>query len=237
MLTPLTHYALPPFISYLEMGAMKAIPQLTYCQIRFDRHAWRDDLFAHYAIPFPPRLHTAGVKRRAEYLAARYGAKLLLAHHGCEASVGAAADRAPVWPAGWCGSLSHTDDRAVAIIARSGAGLAPGIDIEMLAPETMRETADMFTSAQEQALIAACPLPYETGLLLAFSVKESLFKALYPEVQRFFDFDAARVCQIDTATQRITLELTQTLTAGRTQGNQLTGYYSLAEDHLITLIV
>jgi len=236
MLTPLTHHAQPPFISHLEMGTMAAIPGLAYCQLRFDRHAWQDALFAHYAIPFPPRLQAAGAKRRAEYLAARYGAKLLLAHHGCETSVGAAADRAPVWPAGWCGSLSHTDDRAIAIIARSDAGLTPGVDIEMLAPEAMRETADMFASAQEQALLAACPLPYETALLIAFSVKESLFKALYPEVRRFFDFDAARVCQIDTAAQRITLALTQTLTANRRSGSQMTGYYTLAEDHLITLI-
>ncbi|MGR4051658.1 4'-phosphopantetheinyl transferase family protein [Kosakonia cowanii] len=236
MLTPYTHHALPPFITHLEMGTMAAIPELAYCQLSFDRYAWQDELFARYAIPFPPRLHAAGVKRRAEYLAARYGAKLLLAHHGCDASVGMAADRAPLWPAGWCGSLSHTHDRAIAIIAPGDGGLTPGVDIEMLAPETMRETADMFTSAQEQALLAACPLPYESALLIAFSAKESLFKALYPEVRRFFDFDAARVCQIDTTAQRITLELTQTLTARRAQGSQLTGYYFLAEDHLITLI-
>ncbi|MFX0566463.1 4'-phosphopantetheinyl transferase [Kosakonia cowanii] len=236
MLTPLTHHARPPFISHLEMGTIATIPGLAYCQLCFDRHAWQDELFDHYAIPFPARLHAAGVKRRAEYLAARYGAKLLLAHHGCDASVGSAADRSPIWPAGWCGSLSHTHDRAIAVIAPSGAGLTPGVDIEMLAPETMRETADMFTSAQEQALLAGCPLPYESALLIAFSAKESLFKALYPEVRRFFDFDAARVCQLDAATQRITLELTQPLTAERTPGSQLTGYYTLAEDHLITLI-
>ncbi|WLI75810.1 4'-phosphopantetheinyl transferase superfamily protein [Kosakonia sp. H02] len=236
MFTSLTHCALAPFLPHLEMGSITPVPEIYYCQVVFDRHVFQDELFARYAIPCPPNLHAASIKRRAEYLAARYGAKLLLQSQGCDANVGTTTDRAPVWPAGWCGSLSHTHNHAIAIIARRHAGLAVGIDIEMLAPETMRETADMFTCPQEQALLADCALPYETALLVAFSAKESVYKALYPEVGRYFDFDAARVCHIDTSAQRITLTLTQTLAAGRTQGSQLTGYYTLAGDKVITLI-
>lgn len=236
MFTSFTHSARPPFLSHIDMGSIAPVPDIYYCHIAFDRRAYQDTLFTRYAIPFPPNLHSAGVKRRAEYLAARYGAKLLLQNQQCNANVSSAADRSPVWPAGWCGSLSHTHDHAIAIIARRRAGLALGIDIEVLAPETMRETVDIFASPQEQALLAGCDLPYETALLIAFSAKESLYKALYPEVGHYFDFAAARVCHLDTFTQRITLQLTQTLAASRPQGSQLTGYYALAGDNVITLI-
>ena len=112
----------------------------------------------------------------------------------------------------------------------------PGIDIEMFDASAMRETAEMFTSPEERRLLAACGLAYETALLIVFSAKESLFKALYPEVKCFFGFEAARIRRIDTAAQSFTLELTQLLMPERKQGCQFNGQYLIEENRVITLI-
>lgn len=86
----------------------------------------------------------------------------------------------------------------------------------------------------EQALLVDSGIDYEIALLITFSAKESLFKALYPEVRYLFGFEAARVCKIEILHQRITLELTQSLTEYRTKGSQITGYYVLRHNQVIT---
>ncbi|MBW7983372.1 4'-phosphopantetheinyl transferase family protein [Enterobacillus tribolii] len=225
-----------PFIPQSEAGFITQLPSLRYCQVLFDIRHYQDALFERFAIPFPPTLHTAVIKRRAEYLAARYAAQTLLRAGGCHTAPGHAPDRSPLWPSGWCGSLSHTDGRAIALVAPLASGLTPGIDIEMFAPETMRETAGIFTHADEQALLAASDMDYETALLIAFSAKESLFKALYPEVGHFFGFDAARVCKITRFPPRITLELTQTLTPDRPKGSRIPACYAVFDNRIMTLI-
>lgn len=236
MLTLLATHSQPSFFRKINAGVVSHFPAIAYCHVVFDEPLYQDALFGENAIPFPAELEKTALKRRAEYLAVRYAARQLLQDAGCAGYVGIAASRAPVWPTGWRGSLSHTASHAIAIITPDNTGLTPGIDIEMLAPETMRETADIFTDAEEQSLLASCGIPYETALLITFSVKESMFKALYPEVGCFFGFDAARVCAIEPATQCITLELTQSLTPIRKSGHRIRGYYLLQADRVITLV-
>lgn len=236
MFTSQLSHSTAAFVMQSETGFITQFPAMAYCQVAFDATSYRDSLFSEYAIPFPSMLDKAVVKRRAEYLAVRYAARQLLQNAGCDGHVDTSSSREPVWPAGWCGSLSHTRGHAIAIIAPCNSGLTPGIDIEMFDAKTMRETAEMFTSVDERQLLAACGLAYETALLIAFSAKESLFKALYPEVKCFFGFEAARIGSIDTAAHSIILELTQPLTPERKQGCQFNGQYLIEENRVITLI-
>src|SRR3712207_1286527 len=55
-------------------------------------------------------VRTAGVKRRREFAAGRQCARRALAHLGfAGVPLPASADRAPCWPVGVCGSISHTE--------------------------------------------------------------------------------------------------------------------------------
>lgn len=234
MLTSITTGSAPPFIRYFEVGMVIHLPCLRYCLVNFDIRCYQDELFAYFAIPFPQSLNSAVVKRRAEYVAVRYATKILLQIEGCNNTPGIGWDRAPVWPSGWCGSLSHTDGYAIALVTSQEAGLIPGVDIETFSSLTIRETANLFSSLDEQALLVASGIDYELALLITFSAKESLFKALYPEVRHFFGFEAARVCKIEVLHQRITLELTQSLTQYRAKGSQIVGYYILRDNQVIT---
>ncbi|EML2223818.1 TPA: 4'-phosphopantetheinyl transferase superfamily protein [Klebsiella aerogenes] len=225
-----------PFIQHAECGYLRADPALKFCRVRFARSQLQDALFSQYAIPLPPSLTGAVAKRKAEYLAGRYCAHYLLRQSGCLEPVLIAADRAPIWPAGWRGSVSHSEDIAIAVVSAEDNGLHPGVDIEHLQPEIMLESADMFVSRTEQAQLSCCGLDKEWALLLAFSAKESLFKALYPRVQQMFDFDAAAMVALDPANQRFTLRLNKTLSDAFPAGSQFSGEYYFSEGTVLTCL-
>lgn len=236
MFTSLTHCVFPPFLPQIEAGYFTLFPQLRYCLVKFDVHNYHDALFAQYAVPITPVLRSSAVKRRAEYLAVRYAARRLLRDMDCPGNVGSALDRAPVWPPGLCGSLSHTNGCAIAVVAPAAEGRTPGVDMEAFAPAMMKETAEVFTTPEERRRLAACGIDNETALLIAFSAKESLYKALYPEVGCFFDFDAACLHEINVQEKTFTLVLTRTLSPGRVAGSRIRGYYAVLKGHVITVI-
>lgn len=142
-----------------------------------------------------------------------------------------------MWPEGWCGSISHTQKWAIAVIASSSLSVSLGVDIESSQPQIISEIATTFTSESERTFLAACGINYETALLITFSAKESLFKALYPQVKRFFGFEAARICELEQSESRFTLELTSPLAPGLGLGYRVTGQYSMEAFGVITMIV
>lgn len=225
------------FICQQRTGVIALHPEVSFCLVAFDTACYSDALFTQLSIPFPDALKSAVTKRQADYLAGRCAASQLLKEAGCNDAVPMGSDRAPVWPPGWCGSISHTEKWAIAILAPYRSHIKLGVDIEKLRPEVMQEIAATFTTARERELLATSSLPYENALLIAFSAKESLFKALYPQVQHIFGFEAARLCELNTNNNRFTLELTMALAPNLNVGYRTDGYYLMREDNVITLIV
>lgn len=234
----LKKYSVPSaFIRQQKIGLVTNHPEVSFCLIAFETSYYSDALFNQLSIPFPQMLKSAVIKRQADYLAGRYAASQLLKEAGCDVAVSMGNDRAPVWPAGWWGSISHTEKWAIAILAPYRSNINLGVDIETLRPRVMREIATTFTTASERELIATSSLPFENALLIAFSAKESLFKALYPQVQHIFGFEAARLCEISTSQNRFTLELTRPLAPSLHTGYRTNCYYLMNEDRVITLVV
>ncbi|MEZ9362679.1 4'-phosphopantetheinyl transferase [Vibrio cyclitrophicus] len=221
----------------IDIGTTEENRSLHYCCILFDSNYYDDSLFELLNVPFPAVLGSSVIKRRAEYVAARYAAQLILRKLGSAKNVGTAPDREPIWPLGFCGSISHTNDKVIALVSRQECNVSPGIDIEMLQPSAMRETADIFTTNEERLILKTCALHYEIALLITFSAKESLYKSLYPKVRNFFGFEAAKVSNINCMDKTITLELTRDLTSTYKKGAQFYGFYSLEDEMLMTLFV
>ena len=70
-------------------------------------------------------------KRRQEFRAGRCCARRALAELGVEAcAIPSGPDRAPDWPDGIVGSISHCEDHAVAVVARQDACRGIGVDLE-----------------------------------------------------------------------------------------------------------
>lgn len=133
-------------------------------------------------LPHHPLLATSGRKRKAEHLAGRMAAAQALYALTGQASVpGIGSQREPLWPAGIFGSISHCGQQALAVVSRLGP---LGVDIEEIADQTLAQEIEgsVIDDAEREVLRA---LPFPLAVTLAFSAKESAYKAFPAQVTGF----------------------------------------------------
>ncbi|MFZ3617910.1 enterobactin synthase subunit EntD [Leclercia barmai] len=179
-------------------------------------------------LPHHHQLADAGRKRKADHLAGRIAAFHALNRQAIPA-IGSSGE--PLWPAGISGSLSHSGTQAVAICRESGL---TGVDCEAIIDESeAREIQDGVIDIQEARVLAGCGLPFSLAFTLAFSAKESLFKALFPQVQAWMGFESARVTAMNADT--LTLTLTRPLPPFA-QNQAFTAHWQRSDATVVTLI-
>lgn len=145
-------------------------------------------------LPHHDRLAHAGRKRKSEHLAGRIAAAHALRNYGHQAVPGIGAGGEPRWPAGLYGSISHAGQTAVAVVSSA----CVGVDIEsVFSPQLSKEIAESIVNAEEYALLQCASLPFELGLSLAFSAKESLFKAFSTLAFPFPGFHSAQLIALN----------------------------------------
>jgi enterobactin synthetase component D len=176
------------------------------------------DLFAHgqlfgcrfepgkpeaFALPLPAALHKAVAKRQCEFLAGRWCIARLYDRLGLALPLPDYIEQAsPDWPeaAGWHGSISHTRDVAAAVLAPRSQVRAIGLDLEyLIASDTAARVRNSILSPAELARMQAGAggSDWIVNLTLAFSFKESLFKAWHPQIGAYFGFEAAEILAVD----------------------------------------
>lgn len=201
---------------------------------RFDLSSFDITLFEGLGIPFPARLERAVPKRRAEFLAGRVMARVAQEALGRDAlPVGVADSRAPIWPDGLRGSISHARGFCAVLALPEGLG-DPGVDIEAIASGNALASIEQITlKGADRELLREAALPFAAAATLCFSAKETLYKALYPTVGTFFGFDAAEVASAPSA-DRIRLRLTRGLAPGLRRGMVFDIGAQMAADHVLT---
>jgi enterobactin synthetase component D len=188
-------------------------------------------------IALPPQLDRAVPKRRLEFLAGRYCARVALgrlAPRWLEEPIPVGADRAPVWPAGTVGAITHADGFAAAAVARSADARGLGLDSErIVAAAAMDAVAAQAVTREELGALARAGLSEAVLLTLVFSAKESLFKCLYPLVGRYFDFQDVAVVDVSEGGGSFTAEL-RTPLGGLAARTRLTGRFAVADGFVHT---
>jgi enterobactin synthetase component D / holo-[acyl-carrier protein] synthase len=96
---------------------------------------------------------------------------------------------APLLPPGVVGSVSHKRTIAVALVARAATATV-GIDVEEIRP-LRGDIASRVLTPDEIAHLPADGPARDAAVLLRFSAKEAIYKALDPWVQRFVGFEEA----------------------------------------------
>jgi|HubBroStandDraft_6_1064221.scaffolds.fasta_scaffold487639_2 enterobactin synthetase component D len=161
----------------------------------------------------PPRVVSAEVRARASLLRGRSfsgperrardqragracAAQALRDAGATDVTVGVGPDRAPRWPSGFAGSITHTETGegtfACAVAVRRDCLRSIGIDSErVLDEDAMREVVPMFLDHAEMRVLHS-GLSREIATV-AFSAKESLFKCLFPCAGVFFEFTDAEL--------------------------------------------
>lgn len=201
---------------------------------RFDASRLNADDFARCEIPAVP----GASKRQCEYLAGRLCARHALWQLTGHASVPAVGeDRAPQWPAGIVGSITHSAGHAAALVAHANNWRGLGMDLErLLSPErSQRLAGEILTSHELLRLQQLDPALHPWLISLTFSAKESLFKALYPLVGQRFYFQDAQVLEW-SPTGRLRLGLLKSLNGEWVRGTEVEGQFAELESQLLTLV-
>jgi enterobactin synthetase component D len=192
-----------------------------------------------YALP--ESLQRAVLKRQVEFLAGRVCAQQaierLTGHK--PATIPSQPDRAPGWHEGIIGSITHTTGYAAALVASATYYYGIGIDCEgILTADNLKLQRHICVPDELQALhMIYSTWTAELLLTLIFSAKESLFKCLYPQVQTYFGFCAARVIALDGEQHTFVIELTQDLHAALPAHQRWVGYFRRYQSLLMTAIL
>lgn len=183
--------------------------------------------------PLPATLNKAVLKRQREYLTGRLCACSALrdAGHPHDVYPQMGDDRLPTWPGGWLGSISHSGDYAMAVALPQIGCDGVGIDIQQrVALKVLMDIQSMI--AQPNELTQLGELDVTARLLLIFSGKESLYKALYPQVRQIKDFDAAELVHADA--QTLEFRLTHDWSARWKADSRIWVRYVVFDEYVVT---
>jgi enterobactin synthetase component D len=166
-------------------------------------------------------LGTLAPARKPTWLAGRIALHAALRDIGLDRGAVLATTRgAPELPADVTASISHKRTLAVALAAAATDGLSLGVDIEplpMVPADALEPSWDKrpdissrVMTAEELAALATVPADRRRReVVLHFSLKEAIYKALNPKVGRYVSFQEATVLPRNDGTVAVTLSLTK----------------------------
>ncbi len=136
----------------------------------------------------------AVASRKSSFYLGRWAAHTALAQLTCDdGAIVNDSFRAPVWPPDIVGSISHTDDIAVAAVARRTTAACLGLDIEKNARRVEWDVARKICDKEELAWVEQEEIHKWQRFIHIFSAKESVFKAFFPLQKIFLDFHDAHL--------------------------------------------
>ncbi|SHE52595.1 enterobactin synthetase component D [Modicisalibacter ilicicola DSM 19980] len=207
--------------------------------LRFDRqHLAKEDLATH-GIDAPASVRQAAAKRRAEFLAGRLcvrEASRRLTGAPCVPDI--APSRAPLWPSNIVGSITHSGTLAAALVASASHYQGIGLDAEaLMSLQRGERLAPQILTPNERDWLASLPTEQRGAFVTqVFSLKESLFKALFPLVGVRFYFQDAELIDWSDESQRASLGLLKTLSPAWPAGTRLQGQYARQDGYLLSML-
>lgn len=188
----------------------------------------------------PPKLIAqAHPKRQHEYLYGRILAQAVLSHHfGLDQPLTSMHEHLPVWPTHVLGSISHSQNKLIVALSDKASYL--GIDIEhWVSSEFAQESAHLILTPSEFELwkvkVFEC-IDFAQFVSLIFSVKESLYKAVYPLAKQYIDFLEASVVDIDFENQTLTLAFTSEIRNRYQLLEHYQGGWKVEQDYIMTWV-
>ena len=211
------------------------LDRIGYCGCRFHQEQFTEFAFERYGVHQPATLFNALAQRKSEFLAGRYcSGRALVNLFGRDYRVAVNEDRSPKWPNGIVGSITHHNGHAAAVVAGSSDYSGLGIDFESLLPfiEAQQMLEHILTDRD-----MACEEIRQCGtrffVTLAFSAKESLYKALYPVTGQRMGFHDLYIKRVGT--NSLTLSLLKTLGPAWSNGADFEVFYTKYNSEVFTL--
>ena len=139
-------------------------------------------------------LPRATVKRRRDFAAGRVAAhRAMRGLGGPVGPVRIGSDRAPVWPEGLTGSISHCETACLAAVARSDRVRALGVDVEEDAGLETDLVATICSETERAWLSGLARAQAGRMARLIFSAKECAYKCQYGQSRTLFGFEMLEI--------------------------------------------
>jgi 4'-phosphopantetheinyl transferase EntD len=169
-------------------------------------------------------------KRRQEFRVGRAAARAALGRFGVVgATIPRGADRLPIWPDGFVGSISHCPGWCAAAVARRRDFAAIGLDVEVRR-RVRPELHTTLCTPTELAWMAIGDRGAETATLL-FGAKEAVYKCVYPMTRARLAFTDVEVA-VDLPSGALEAFLPDRLPSA---WRRLAGRFALEPGHVISV--
>ena len=141
--------------------------------------------FGHATIP-EPSLLTGSEKRQQQKSAGQSAAKMALQSAGFRGDLKALTIKnessgRPIFVPPFIGSISHSENNAVAVATKDPIFLSIGIDLERISDKARRVISKTCTPEEQESVNKNAPFPSDLLATLFFSAKESFYKAVATE--------------------------------------------------------
>lgn len=172
-------------------------------------------------------------KRVLEFTAGRHCARAALTQLGLSpVALPPLPSRAPNWPPGVSGSISHCEGYCGAVVAFSNRLRGIGFDVEGLG-SVRPEVWPLITTQEELRTLQTLPTERANQLAtLFYSAKEAFYKAQHPLTETFLDFKDVRV-EV-TNRDRFVVKLNRNVCSLGTKGAHFSGSYYLGKHRIFT---
>jgi 4'-phosphopantetheinyl transferase EntD len=138
-------------------------------------------------------------KRIGDFTAGRLCARRALAAFGVvDFALLPAADRQPMWPQGFVGSITHTEGYSAAVVGRRTGFRALGIDAETIASVHAELWPRILGEAEQRQLAQLeAPQARERVAALIFAAKEAFYKCQYALTSEWLEFEDLHIESAD----------------------------------------
>ncbi|MBN2629186.1 MAG: 4'-phosphopantetheinyl transferase superfamily protein [Rhodobacteraceae bacterium] len=192
---------------------------------------WADPRVDHALMPGESLAGPVPARRR-EFSAGRVAARMAMAAIGLPAqALPMGGDRAPIWPAGVTGSITHSPTACLAVVLPAGSWRGIGIDLEPDTPLTPDLWGTILRPEELAVLHQAPEAQRARRAKLVFSAKEAAYKAQYPVSRTLFGFEAMAVTLgPDGFSATFCTDIAPFI-----RGDRINGRIATVADHILTL--
>lgn len=178
--------------------------------VSYDPAFYSPKLFIEQLEIVPPEsLSQWAEKRQAQFLAGRIAANNALYHLGGieTQSISIGDHREPIWPKGIIGSISHSENSSIATaLSKSNNDKGAGLDMQAIFKNDDKvNLLNIILSKQDWVIFKKMEDSFPECYLatLIFSAKESFFKAVFSEVNQYFDFNDVSIHSFDLSNNQL----------------------------------
>ncbi len=175
------------------------------------------------------RFYKMPSSRAKEYSSGRYAAHLAQKAVGLRQIEILNKGRAPIWPKDYVGAITHDAKYAGAIVSTQLKGV--GLDFERIGRIKPKLHEKLFTDVEQNWLSQQTRLEAST---IMFSAKESVYKSVYPILERFVGFQEVEI-SVDWTCGTFDVQY-RADDMTEISKYETKGFWAVSGDHVLTIV-